>query len=291
MQVIIHAGAAFTDDGRLLASLQKNAAALTEGKLSIFGPRRYRQVFKPAFDQLETGIVDTAEFEKLRNFLPDSPTDERAVFSSESFPGELSSALREGQLYPFAGRRMALLEDAFPNHQIELFIGLRNPGSFIPKLLMSLPQETRGNIIRDTDLSCLSWIGMIEDIRDLAPGVQLTIWRNEDTPFIWGDIIRAMGGLKKEAALPDENDLLLSLLDEMGQGKLRALVEQGADQDIPNQHDAMAQIFHDHAQHDAIEEELDLPGWSTEIVDAFSELYEQDMARLAKMSGVRMLEP
>jgi len=290
MQVVIHAGAAFTDEGQLLASLQKNSAALTESGVAVYGPRRYKQVFKPAFDKLETEDPFAGSLEKLREFLPNGPKIQRAVFSSASFAGEPATALSEGQLYPFAGRRMALLEEVFPDHQIELFFGLINPGSFIPKLLMSLPQSARAEVIRNTDLSCLSWIGMIEDIRDLAPGVQITLWCNEDTPFIWGDIIRGMGGFSDDTALVGQNDLLMSLLDETGQSDVRSLTELNPPLDKASLQERMERIFQDHAQQDRIEEELDLPGWSTDIVDAFSVLYEQDIARLAGMPGVRVLK-
>ncbi|WP_254437995.1 hypothetical protein [Ruegeria arenilitoris] len=186
---------------------------------------------------------------------------------------------------------MAFLEQNFRDHQIELFMGLRNPGSFIPKLLMSLPEQERADAIRNTDLSCLSWIGMIEDIRDLAPGVQITLWGNEDTPFIWGDIIRALGDLSEDTPLVDEHDLLLSLLDETGQKEVLELSHQDAEPSEASLHENMARIFENHAKPGEIEEELDLPGWSIEVVDAFTELYEQDLERLGSIPGVRVLKP
>lgn len=291
MQVVIHAGVAFTDEGRVLASLTKNASALATHEAAFFGPRRYNRVFKPAFDRFETAPAEFLAQQNINGILPSNKGTRRAIYSSGSFAGERETALQDGQLYPFAGRRIALLEQGFRDHQVELFLGLRNPGSFVPKLLMSLPEEARTNALRDTDLSCLSWIGMIEDIRDLAPSVQITLWGNEDTPFIWGDIIRALAGLDENTMLEDEHDLLLSLLDETGQKEVLALTSRDAAQSRASLHENMARIFDNHAQQEEIEEELDLPGWSTEIVDAFSELYEQDLERLSTIPGVRVLKP
>jgi hypothetical protein len=291
MQVAIHAGVAFTDGGRVLDSLTKNASALAANGVEYFGPRRYKRVFKPAFDKFETMTTEIPAEQKFNSVLPGEESTQRAIYSSGRFAGEPETALRDGQLYPFAGRRMALLEQGFRDHEVELFMGLRNPGSFVPKLLMSLPEEARAEAIRDTDLSCLSWIGMIEDIRDLAPNVRITLWSNEDTPFIWGDIIRALAGLGEDTPLEDENDLLLSLLDETGQNEVRELTSHDAAQGKAILHENMARIFDNHAQPDEIEEELHLPGWSTEIVDAFSELYEQDLERLGGIPGVRVLRP
>lgn len=291
MQVAIHAGVAFTDEGRVLNSLKKNSDILTATGASYFGPRRYKTSFKPVLDKLVVQDSDSAALQYLRDILPTGPKARRTIFTSQDFATEPAFALQEGQLYPLAGRRMAMLEQIYNAHEIELFIGLRNPGSLIPKLLMAIPEQTRAEIVQTTDLSCLSWIGMIEDIRDLAPGIQITLWSNEDTPFIWGDIIRALAGLDEDTVLVDEHDLLLSLLDEAGRNKVVDLTNSHAPQAKDRLKDDIARIFEDHAQPEKIEEELELPGWNTEIVDAFSELYELDLDRLGEIPGVRVLTP
>ena len=291
MQVAIHAGVAFTDEGRVLNSLKKNQSTLAANGVAFFGPRRYKTTFKPVFDGWETDPNDVTLHQNLKNILAAGSEIERVIFSSESFVGELGATLLEGQLYPLAGQRMALLDEIYHDHEIELFLGLCNPGSFIPKLLMALPEKARADIIKNTDLSCLSWIGMLEDIRDLAPNIQITLWSNEDSPFIWGDVVRAVAGLSEGSVLVDERDLLLSLLDETGQNKFQALTDQDPQLSRASLHDNMARIFEDHGQPERIEEELDLPGWSNEIVDAFSELYEQDIDRLGEMPGVRVFKP
>ncbi len=291
MQVAIHAGVAFTDEGRVLNSLKKNSETLAAKGVKFFGPRRYKTVFRPVLNNLDTQVADLASRQNLKTLLPSEPNAQRTIFSSQGFASDPPLALQDGQLYPLAGRRMALLEQVYHDHEIELFMGLRNPGSFIPKLLMTLSEQSRVEIIRNTDLSCLSWIGMIEDIRDLAPSIQITLWCNEDTPFIWGDVIRALAGLDENTALADEYDLLLSLLDEAGQNKVLELTVQESPPDRISLKDHLANIFEDHVQAEKVEEELHLPGWNDEIVDAFSELYEQDLDRLCEIPGVRVLKP
>ncbi|MCG7518839.1 hypothetical protein [Ruegeria sp. Ofav3-42] len=291
MQVAIHAGAAFTDEGRLLSSLQANGDMLAQYGVALFGPRRYRQVFKPAFEALNARPPMPDEIERIRGNLPTDPEMQRTIFTSDGFAGEKGTLLSDGQLYPSAGKRMSVLEEAFRDCQVELFLALRNPGSFIPKHLMSLTEEERKNAIRSNDLSHLSWIGMIEDIRDFAPDVQITLWANEDTPLIWGDILRSIGGLPDDAQIVDEYDLLISLLTDKGKALAKAILDAGSDQPKADTRDALAAVLDDHAQPEKIEEELDLPGWSEEIVDAFFELYEQDLSKLDSMTGVRVLKP
>ncbi|MBO9444452.1 hypothetical protein [Ruegeria sp. R14_0] len=291
MKVAIHAGAAFTDDGRLLRSLQANREALAQNSVAFFGRRRYRQLFQPTFHVLNTRPPLPDEIETLRSSLSWGPEIKRAVFTNEGFVGDPDTRLSEGQFYPLAGKRMSVLQEAFGENRVELFMALRNPGSFIPKHLMSLPEDTRNETIRKNDLSHLSWVEMIEDIRDFAPKVKITLWCNEDTPFIWGDVMRYVGGLPDAVQIIGEYDLLISLLTDDGQEQAKALLDQDTAQSRAELRYALAQILEDHAQPDKIEEELDLPGWSSEVIDAFSELYEQDVATLEAMDGVRVLKP
>ncbi len=291
MQVVIHAGAAFTDDGRLLGSLLANKAALAQSRSLPLGPRHSRQFVKVMSDSVIKDVpVDDAQ-EDLREIFPEDLNAERLIISSDKFFGPRRTALQHGQIYPFAGKRTAYSEKLLEGAQIELFVGLVNPGSFIPKILMSLHEDQRESILGSTDLSCLSWLNMIDDLGDLAPGVKLTLWENEDTPLIWGDIVRAMAGLADGVALKDEYALLLSLLTGTGKTQLLELIQQGTAKDRQSLRDSLAGIFEDHAQPEQIEEELDLPGWNSDIVSAFSELYEQDLAKIRTMPNVRVLHP
>ncbi|WP_234416709.1 hypothetical protein [Ruegeria sp. Alg231-54] len=291
MQVAIHAGAAFTDEGRLLRSLQANGDVLARNGATFFGPRRYRQVFKPAFQALNTRPPLPDEIESMRGNLPIHPEVKRAIFISEEFIGEKDVVIADGQFYSSAGKRLSVLEESFSDCQLELYLALRNPGSFIPKYLMSIPEQAREDVIRNNDLSHLSWVEMIEDVRDFAPEVQITLWCNEDIPLLWGDVVRSVGGLAADAAIKDEYDLLISLLTEEGQSQAQAILDQVSTLSQSETRDVLADILANHAQPDKMEEELDLPGWSDEIIDAFSELYEQDLTRLETMAGVKVLKP
>ncbi|WP_171125501.1 MULTISPECIES: hypothetical protein [unclassified Ruegeria] len=291
MQVAIHAGAAFTGEGRLLKALRAHKSVLTEHGVAAFGPRQYKQAFKPTFATSEPQFLTPEETSQVRAGLTSDPSIRRAVFQSNALIADSKAAIQDGQFYPRAGKLMSVLDQALEDIRIDFFFGLRNPGTFIPKLLMSLPDEDRENIIRNTDLSCLNWIGMVDDIRDMAPGVNITLWSNEESPLIWGDILRKMCGLPEDVTLEKEYNFLLSLLDEAGKEKANALLNARPDGEQTGIRYALADILEDHAQPELVEEELELPGWSTDIVDAFSELYEQDLERLESMPEVQLLRP
>ncbi|MFD0909316.1 hypothetical protein [Ruegeria arenilitoris] len=289
MHVAIHSGVVFSDGGLLLKSLQANAKVLQENGIVLFGPRRFRKAFKTPLNALDEGKLTPDACERLKAQIPDDPETGRVVMSTADFIGELNSAIKDGQFYPYAGRRLALLDQAFEGHEVELFIGLQNPGSFIPKVLMALPDETRESILASTDLSCLSWLTLIEDIHDLAPAVSITVWANEECPLIWGDIIRSLCGLSADIPLTEEFSLLSSLVDADGKREIEEIQQQVGHADPTLLHERLAAVFSQHALPERVEEELDFPGWSAEIHEAFSELYTQDLERLKKLPGVRFL--
>ncbi|NOD75970.1 MULTISPECIES: hypothetical protein [unclassified Ruegeria] len=289
MRVIIHAGAAFADEGHILSSLVANRQMLAEMKTAPMGPRMSRHFVKIMSDALIHGTSIEETRDSLAPLFPQDVNLERVILSSDKFFGPRRTALQHGQIYPFAGRRAAFTETLLEGAQLELFIGLVNPGLFIPKTLMSIHEDHRRDILASTDLSCLSWLSMIEDLRELAPQFKLTVWENENLPLIWGDIVRAMTGLPSETPLPDEYSFLTSLLTDAGQRQVQEILGQRTPLDLQGQREELAQVLEDQARPEQVEEELDLPGWSTDIFDAFTELYAQDMAAIRTMSDIRVL--
>lgn len=291
MQVVIHAGVAFTDEGQIIDLFETNAELLRDHEVSIFGFGTYKRHFRTALDALETGSETAAIRDGFLKRLPRNTRVERAILSTPRFLGELPTAVMDGQFYPLAGQRIAYLGDVFEGTQLELFIALRNPGAFVPRALMRLPETDRQRILAETDLSCLSWLTLIDNIRDLAPDVNITLWSDETSPLIRGDVARAMAGLSKDVPLDQEYALLSSLVSSTGQHEIQALLETHPPEGTPALRADLGRIFEEFALPEAIEEELDLPGWSNEIIEAFTELYEQDLAMLKHMPEIRFIEP
>ena len=58
------------------------------------------------------------------------------------------------------------------------------------------------------------------------------------------------------------------------------------------QHQRVIAAFLDkYAIDDALEEELDMPGWTEELVEDMTEVYDEDLARIQEIPGVRVILP
>ena len=74
----------------------------------------------------------------------------------------------------------------------------------------------------------------------------------------------------------------------------RRLTEFVAAQDTmtqPRRRRAVAAFLEAHALRDQIETEIDLPGWTLDLVDVLSEFYDQDIAEVAALPGVTHIAP
>ncbi len=291
MKIAIHAGAAFTDEGRMMKLFKANAQTIDSCHGGVWGFRVYKRIFRPVLNAPQDQSAISLAREGFDELIAKKSGLERAVLCGMEYLGETPTTIMDGQFYPLAGQRLAALDRVFDADSVEVFIGLCNPGSFISRVLMSMPEADRQELIETTDLSGLTWMHLVDDIRDLAPNVKLTLWCNEDTPLIWGDIARLIAGLPEDAPLIEEYAFLSSLVSDLGKHEIQLLAKDTAHTDGATRRAALADVFRKHALADEIEQELDAPGWDWDVADAFTELYEQDVARLRDMPDIRFLKP
>ena len=289
MQVAFHAGAHFTDNGHLLRILAENRETLRLRGIAIPDPQTYLEAFRETFAAAEMPHRGQRG-DLIARILGDEPA-ERIVLSNAHFFGTKWAGIGNGAFYPQAGPRMAQLCEIFQGDQVELFMGIQNPGSFIPKILNALPEARRDKIQRTTDLSALSWSGMVEQVRRMAPQAKITLWCNEDAPLIWGQILRALAGLMPGEPIRGQFALLREILTEDGRRELNARLSRNPELDELGAQELVADILQRHADQDKIEEELDFPGWSNDVIDAFTELYESDVAAIRATPGINFIAP
>ncbi len=289
MRLAIHAGALFTDDGRFIKFMRANAKILAGFDRYFLGARAYRRVFRDFLETADPSAASSDAPVALQKLLPQEAPVKRAILTCAQFLGENETCIQDGQFYPGAGHRISRIAQCFPDAPVEVYIGLCNPAGFIPKALIQMSDDQRQNTLKTTDLSCLSWLTMIEDIRDFAPDAKITLWSNEESPLIWGDILCAIADLPEDTPLNRELGFLSSLVSDEGKHEIQDVLRRQDVRSNPKRREALAAILKEYAQPDAIEEDLDLPGWNEEIVASFTELYEQDLARLQSMPDIRFL--
>ncbi|MFW8594799.1 hypothetical protein [Cribrihabitans neustonicus] len=291
MQVILHCGAHATEEDLLLKSLLKNTGDLARHGTQVPGPGRYRTLLRECIAALQTGEPAPNASEVLWDAILEGGEARCAVLSNPHFFGSQRHGLSGSRLYPEAEARLRALQALFPRDRLEVFLALRNPASFLPALLAKVSPATRRDLLGACDPSALRWSDLLTRMRAAAPEITLTVWCFEDAPLIWGTVLRRMAGLAPEARLRGGLDLLASLMPAAGMQRLRAFLDAHPGMREPHKQRVFAAFLAKYALEDAVEEELDLPGWNDALVDQLTALYETDLAAIRALPGVTLIEP
>lgn len=294
MQVILHTGVHATDDDRLLRGLTRNAADWRDDGVAVPGPSRYRQLLSDAVHALAQGTpAPEAREVLLEAILTDDPEHvDRMVLSNRNFFCVPKLALQGGVLYARAEERVAAFKALFAGDEIELFMGVRNPATFLPALFAESPSNDFYDFVAGVDPRTLRWSDLVRRLRAAHPDVALTVWCNEDTPLIWGQILREMAGIELNRKIRGAFDLLSDIMEPEGMKRFRAYLSAHPNMTERQKRRVMIAFLDKYALDEAIEEELEIPvGWTEAVIDEMTEDYEDDMLTLERMRGVTVIAP
>lgn len=291
MQVVYHLGVHCTDEDRLLRALLKNKGRLAEEGIAIPGPGRYRPVLREALKALRGAPAPAEMQDTMLDSIMDAEGMGRVVFSYDSFLCVPEKAVGDGRLYPMAGDKTRWFPALFPAAATEFAFAIRNPATFVPAVFARTEGLSFEAFLGATAPEDLSWAAMVARVRAGSPEVPLTVWCDEDTPLIWPEVVAAVAGTARPEALSGLDDFLATLLAPEGIERLRA-VRAALPPLAPAQRRRLTAAFLDNfARPEAVEVNLDLPGWTGELVEEMTTHYEEDVARIAGMEGVRFIAP
>ena len=288
MQIVFHLGAHCTDGGLLIRSILRNRGPLAEQGICVPGPGRYRELLGDVSTTLRGEMASEDTEAMVIDAICDDDTAERVVLSNENFLCRPGVALAKDGLYPKA-TKSAWLRGALPSHEVEFALSIRNPATFVPELV-GRSQEA-AETLEGISLGDLMWSDVIDDIATANPDARITVWCHEDTPFIWSEIMQELTDHDPFIQLDGEFDMLETIIAPDGMARLRDFLDaRGVTSQIKRRR-AVSAFLEAHAISEAVEAEIDIPGWTSDTVDVLTELYEDDVARIAAMEHVTFISP
>lgn len=291
MHIVFHAGVHATDEDRLIKCCLKNTQAFSAMGVAVPGPSRYRRLIRDAVQALAEGDATPEARAVLLDAIIEGEMPERMILSNASFFGVPKLAVGKGVFYPGAEVKLARLRALFPQDQIELVLALRNPATFLPAVVALAPDAELATFLDDTDPRDLRWSELLGRITATVPDLQVTVWCNEDTPLLWGDLIRKMAGLKPNTKIIGGFDLLSEIMSPPGMRRFRAYLKTHPTLNEGQKRRVIAAFLDKYALDDAMEEEVDLPGWTDPLIHEMTALYEADLAAIQRMPGVTLITP
>ncbi|MEM7320581.1 MAG: hypothetical protein AAF408_16370, partial [Pseudomonadota bacterium] len=179
----------------------------------------------------------------------------------------------------------------FEFDQVELFMAIRNPASFVPAVLTDAVPARIRRVMDKIEPTQLRWSELFERIRAAAPDVPITVWCNEDAPLIWSQIIREVGGLEHNSKVVGGFSLLSDIMTRDGMARFRAYLQQHKDMSEMHRRRIIAAFLDKYAKPDEVEEEIDLPGWTEDLIEDLTEIYDEDVFAIQRIPGVQFITP
>ena len=291
MKIVLHAGAHATDEGRLYRCLSQNRDLLAKHGTEIPEPSDYQNLIRDVLHGAwQAGISEDTRDVLLDAILKDD-TPERLILTNQRFFGTAKMAAYGGILYETAETRLGFYQRMFLGDQIELFMGMCNPATFLPQLLAATQFTTMDQFLCDKSPLDIRWSDLIRRMREAAPNIGITIWCNEDTPLIWGRIMREMAGMKPGQPMKGAYSMMREIMRPEGMKRFKAYLTEKTGLSEAQKCHVAAAFLEKYAVEDALDHEIDVPGWSHEMVERMTEIYDEDMAVISRIPNVNLITP
>jgi hypothetical protein len=295
MRIVYHLGAHCTDDERLLRCLLKNRGVLAEQGIIVPGPTRYRTLLRETAVALkgQPASMDTQAL--VLEQIMEVDRAERLILSWDSFLS-FATWTMDGGLYRSAGERVRAFSQIFPRIDAEFYLAIRNPATFLPALFEKQKNAKGGTkdfatFLRNRDPMEVRWSEVVDRILALNPDVPLTIWCDEDTPLIWPEVLQAVSGHAPGTVLEDTHELLSQIMSSEGLKRMQAYLDSHSVTTPDLRRKVYTAFLDKFAVPDRINIEVEVPGWTEDLVSAMTTLYDQDVALIRSTPGVRFIDP
>ncbi len=286
---VYHLGVHCTDESALVGSLMKNGDDLNQCKIILPRPRRYRNRIAEVTSKYRGDPMPEDEQRELFDEILMGYPAERVILSHDNFLCMPQKVFEYGSLYGKTYFRSTWLRYLFPENPCEFFIAVRNPATLIPAMLRLPNMPDFADFLGEADPLNLRWSDVIAQLQENNPGCPITVWCNEDTPLIWPTVLREISDADADITLEGEFDILRSIMTEDGFRRMETYLSTHKPPNEIQRRRVFAAFLDKFAIDDALEEDIDLPGWTPELIDEITAKYEDDVYQIERMSGVNFI--
>lgn len=290
-EIAFHLGAPHTDNDQLTWSLRKDTELLHENGVLARRPGTYRKLLNEKVNELDGCQASPAEQDELLSTIVKDQPVNRLILSNSKFMGIPAWMFNNGIFYKNAGTNMARLQNLFPDHPCEIFLAIRDPATFVPETYLAQDEKGYDDFINGISLLDIRWSDVIASIQQANPDCPITVWCNEDSPVIWSTVLRKISGLKPDTYFKGGLDIINTIMSPEGGERLITYLQENPNLSEAQCHEVKAIFLEKFAISSAVEDVIDLHGWTDAIVDELTECYEDDIELIERMPGVDFIAP
>ena len=170
-------------------------------------------------------------------------------------------------------------------------MALRNPATLLPAMFENSPKPSMTSYLGVDDPCDIRWSYTIHAIRNAVPDLTITVWCNEDTPLLWHQIIREVAGLELGEEIVGEFDLLNEIMSKEGMQRFATYLKSHPEMTEIQKRRVISAFLDKFALEEKTEEELTLAGWTEDLMDDMTDVYEEDMLDVQRIPCVTLIAP
>lgn len=290
MDFRLHIGAHRTATQHLRSVLLGNRDLLENQGICLLEPKFAERTFAAAGKQMKAGESVSAINAQLLSSLTQDRDYRTMLMIDPNISGTLMRPFGKEYFYPRIATTIARIVAALDRVPLRLFVGLRNPATFVPSCysagIRNKPDLSFGKFVSEANLQGLRWSDFLHRAQMKKSDLGITVWRVEDYPYIWRDVAQAFTGIENREALVGNNEpvntglslrgaILMHQFLQENPGKTRANFERvntAFDQKFPSTHG------HNDDLH-----------WPEELTQAMTNNYEDDWYYIERMDNVETL--
>jgi hypothetical protein len=290
MQIVFHIGAHCTDEGQIQACLARNRKLLASEGIIVPNPGQWRPILRETIDMLQGLPANRDVQEIMLDSILTEDLPQRIIFSNNTFLCGIKKVLDHGTIYPDAGAKCRKLYNLFHDQEVEFCLAIRNPATFLPACFGKIGAGDFGAYVAQADPMTLRWSDVVTRIRDTLPDVPLKVWSNEDTPFIWYELLREIADHATGTKLVGQDAFLSTIMLEEGLERMNSYLKTHPPAN-EIQRRRILSAFLDKFEFEDVTQNVTAQGWTTEYVDALTDIYEEDLFAIERMPGVQFISP
>lgn len=291
MKIALHLGAHLTDGSHLRECLLRNETRLQKDGVLVGRLRDFQNLLNTALKHIVSGHGAPDIFEQLLEAVGAQDDTRRLVLSAPRLLARLPESMNETTFYPDADRRIAALRHVFKGHDVTVFLAIRNPASYVPAFLTSGRVQAEVSDDLDVQAEALRWSELITRFRQIWPEAALTVWCDEDTPFIWHRVLRLVSDHQPEPEFDTSFAWFDSVLRDGASEKLAAYLEASPPVDEAHRQRVISAFLDKFSDEEKLEIDASVTGWDEARIDLISALYEEDTDTIQEIPGVTFVAP
>lgn len=216
----------------------------------------------------------------------------RLLLVNPNIVGNVVQPFGKELFYPRTTGLIHQLQTLFGSNRMQLFTSTRNPASFLPSCyaqsLLNASFGSYSDFLKDVKPSSLNWSPFLQRLQGKKTDIPVTVWRFEDYPLIWRDVVQAFAGIENSQELKGNSKRINASLTLRGARLLHKHIEDNPPR-TREEFESSKLTFLEKFPSSA--NEIAGPDWTEETVQSLTHNYDDDWYYIERMEGIETIQP